>query len=487
MYTQSLAVAFATLSLTSAAPSRAGLYKHVAVFSVDGLHASDVDKYVALRPNSSISALLKTGYEYSGAYTSAPSDSFPGTVAQFTGATPRTTGVWYDDIWNRNIFAPGSNCTGTPGYNTDSTEDLDYNSTLLFSGGIDPTHLPKIIVDGKCTLQYPHDRLQVNTVFEIIKASGKQTAYVDKHPAYDIVRGPSGTGLSTGYFPEIASIPGNNISAVIAYDQLHVNAFLDYLDAKVPANSEGNLTAVPALFGGNFQSINVAQKTYGYQNTTGFPFSAPILQVIDFVDASLGAIVNKLKSKGLYNDTLIIVASKHGNAPINPALFGEVNPAQITNATGVPVEWQTSDDIALIFLNNSSTTATAVANLNADRTAGKILNIYADAPGATPLASQGFGAPVNSPFVPDIIVQPEVGIIYTTSKKKVEEHGGLSADDRNVACFVSSPRITKAQKFTQRVFTTQVAPLILEALGIDGGELEGVRAEGTKILPGFEW
>ena len=40
----------------------------------------------------------------------------------------------------------------------------------------------------------------------------------------------------------------------MAYDQLHVNAFLNYLDAKVPANSEGNLTAVPALFGGNFQS-----------------------------------------------------------------------------------------------------------------------------------------------------------------------------------------------------------------------------------------
>ena len=97
----------------------------------------------------------------------------------------------------------------------DSTEDLDYNSTLLFSGGIDPAHLPKIIVDGKCTLQYPHNRLQVNTVFEIIKAAGKQTAYVDKHPAYDIVRGPSGTGLTTGYFPEIASIPGVSL---ILYD-----------------------------------------------------------------------------------------------------------------------------------------------------------------------------------------------------------------------------------------------------------------------------
>ena len=42
-----------------------------------------------------------------------------------------------------------------------------------------------------------------------------------------------------------------------------------------------------------------------------------------------------------------------------------------------------------MFLNESSTTATAVANLNADRTAGKILNIYADARGATPLASNG--------------------------------------------------------------------------------------------------
>ena len=100
--------------------------------------------------------------------------------------------------------------------------------------------------------------------------------------------------------------------------------------------------------------------------------------------------------------------------------------------------------------------------------------------------NQGFGSPINNAFVPDIIVQPDVGIIYTTSKKKVEEHGGLSADDRNVACFVSSPRIRKAKVFTQRVFTTQIAPLIVEALGIDGRELEGVRAEGTEILPGFD-
>lgn len=39
-------------------------YKHVAVFSVDGLHSSDVEKYVKLRPESTIGSLLATGFEY---------------------------------------------------------------------------------------------------------------------------------------------------------------------------------------------------------------------------------------------------------------------------------------------------------------------------------------------------------------------------------------------------------------------------------------
>ena len=60
-----------------------------------------------------------------------------------------------------------------------------------------------------------------------------------------------------------------------------------------------------------------------------------------------------MKSKGLYNDTLIIMASKHGNAPINPALFAEVDPAQITNATDVPVEWQTVLPPSLILLQKT--------------------------------------------------------------------------------------------------------------------------------------
>ncbi len=90
-------------------------YKYVAAFSVDGMHGSDVEKYVAARPKSTIAGLLENGYEYTNAFTSAPSDSFPGTLAQFTGSGPRTTGVWYDDAWDRSLYAPRSMCKGAPG------------------------------------------------------------------------------------------------------------------------------------------------------------------------------------------------------------------------------------------------------------------------------------------------------------------------------------------------------------------------------------
>lgn len=88
---------------------------------------------------------------------------------------------------------------------------------------------------------------------EVARSHGLETAYTDKHPAYDLLRGPSGTGLTTGYFPEIAAV-GSTIADVIAYDQYHVNAFLDWLDVVTPAHSEGKLSKVPSIFGGNFQS-----------------------------------------------------------------------------------------------------------------------------------------------------------------------------------------------------------------------------------------
>jgi membrane-anchored protein YejM (alkaline phosphatase superfamily) len=71
--------------------------------------------------------------------------------------------------------------------------------------------------------------------------------------------------------------------------------------------------------------VSVGQKTKGYVAGT-LAFSPDLLKAMDFMDASLGAIVTKLKQKGLYEDTLIIVNSKHGQTPIDPIAFKEVDP-----------------------------------------------------------------------------------------------------------------------------------------------------------------
>lgn len=92
MYLQTLAL-IAALGVSRSVADSDKVYKHVAAFSIDGLHSSDVEKYVALRPKSTIATLLNTAYEYTDCYTSGPSDSFPGVAAFVTGASPRTTGM----------------------------------------------------------------------------------------------------------------------------------------------------------------------------------------------------------------------------------------------------------------------------------------------------------------------------------------------------------------------------------------------------------
>lgn len=92
MYTKTLALVAALAGCAVANTDDDTVYKHVVTFSIDGMHGSDVEKWVALKPESTIATLLKTGYEYTDCYTSAPSDSYPGVAAFVSGASPRTTG-----------------------------------------------------------------------------------------------------------------------------------------------------------------------------------------------------------------------------------------------------------------------------------------------------------------------------------------------------------------------------------------------------------
>ena len=90
--------------------------------------------------------------------------------------------------------------------------------------------------------------------------------------------------------------------------------------------------------------------------------------------------------------------------------------------------------------------------------------------------------PGEDPRSPDIIVTPNVGVTYSSSTSMVGDHGGFAHDDTNVMLLVANPGF-KARTVAAATSTAQVAPTIVQALGLDPRALDAVRAEGTPVLP----
>ena len=67
--------------------------KHVLLISVDGMHQSDLNWYIAQNPGSELAKLASEGAEFTNNHTSVPSDSDPGGTALMTGGDPRATGA----------------------------------------------------------------------------------------------------------------------------------------------------------------------------------------------------------------------------------------------------------------------------------------------------------------------------------------------------------------------------------------------------------
>jgi hypothetical protein len=150
---------------------------------------------------------------------------------------------------------------GQPGTNTRYDELIDKNLNLVDGGGIDPAKLPlQKVGGGGCVPVYPHSFLRVNTVFEIAHQAGLRTAWSDKHPAYEITNGPSGTGVDDLYTPEINNVtdPTLSVTKTAAYDELKVHAVVNEIRGRDSSGSPG--VGTPAIFGMNFQAVSVGQK-----------------------------------------------------------------------------------------------------------------------------------------------------------------------------------------------------------------------------------
>lgn len=247
------------------------------------------------------------------------------------------------------------------------------------------------------------------------------------------------------------------------------------------------------LFGMNFQAVSVGQKlveksistTGGYLDAAGTP-SPALKDEIQFVDASIGRMVGELKRRGLYNSTLIIISAKHGQSPIDPKAVLRI-PADAPSdqppsaVLGASVAQALEDDVSLLWLTDNSPAATlsAVATLEANAaTIGASGGEFFYGP----MLDLLYNDPSTDPRTPNIIVAPNVGVIYTGGKKKVAEHGGFANDDRNVMMLVSNARFDP-RTVNAPVVTAQIAPTILKALGLDPDQLIAVQQEGTLPLP----
>jgi len=488
--------------------------KHVLLISVDGMHALDLANYVQAHPNSTLAQLSAHGKTYTNATTSQPSDSFPGLTALVTGGSPITTGFWYDVSYNRKLSPPaatnpilgptgGTNlCPGTIGTVVELDESVDIDLTQVNGGGgINPNFLPRDPNHG-CAPVFPHDYLRVNTVFEVVRASGGYTAWTDKHPSYEWTNGPSGKGVNDFFGPEINSIPvalpqfagcspvpapdtipddgwTTDLANIKCYDLLHVQAVINQIDGFT--HDRSRRAPVPTLFGTNFQAVSVGQKLQGsgYQDVLGTP-SAGLAGELDFVDHSLGSMVTELKKQGLFDDTLIIIAAKHGQSPIDVQKRVGIGGGQPQTAIGAAEAFDISDDGSLIWLTDPSLTAGVVANLStpANQQALGIQEIF-----ALQSLQNKFNSPLRDPRTPDIILKTNTGVIFTGGSK-IAEHGGFNEDDLHTVLLLSLPGM-KSQQVKTPVSNQQVAPTILKVLGVDPNELDAVRQEQIQVLPFF--
>jgi Type I phosphodiesterase / nucleotide pyrophosphatase len=573
----------AAISAADASAHHKAQIQHVLLISVDGMHQSDLDWYIARHPNSELARLASGGAEFTNNHTSDPSDSDPGGTALMTGGDPRATGVYYDVEYSHGVFPPGTtNCSGpVPGGNViyDSPDDLlpavpdllnnGSGNTFpsfdeggsIYPGGIDkdpgkimnlssapqsglnPATYP--VDPTTCKPIMPWDYLQVNTIFQVIRSAGMRTAWSDKHAIYTSFNGPGSNGMSIDDFfgPEIDSqaVEPNGVpyptdtdwahddAATKQYDSYKVQAVINWING-YDHGGTGPKVGTPAIYGMNFQTVSVAEKVDSPGTLTKNPDGtytegptefagyypggtrprALLASAFNYVNAQLQRMVDTIQQDGLASSTAIIITAKHGQSPQNPLQLKRIQDGPIIDAinaawtakTGdqnmlivagtdddlwqsyLSVKTQAAADFVKNYLWNHSATTVLYSNDGVNRGTEQVAHSGLAQIYAGHEAADFFGVPYSDPRYPDVFGRVQVGTVYTGGTK-IAEHGGDNPGDRHVPLLVYAPGTVPHSTVHSWVETTQVAPTILNLLGLNPNALQAVQEEGTKVLPGI--
>jgi hypothetical protein len=581
------ALAIATPSLSGAvaastAASGHDQIKHVLLISVDGMHRSDLDWYVANHPNSELARLATGGAEYTNAQTPVPSDSDPAGTGLMTGADPKVLGIYYDDEYSHGVFPPGTTtCSGpVPGGNViyDSPDDnlpsvpdllnngsgntfpsFDEGGSIFPAGddtkpasimnltphpqsGLNPATYP---VDPKtCKPIQPWDFLGANTIFQVIHNAGMRTAFSDKHAVYTSYNGPGSNGRSINDFfgPEIDSqaVEPNGVpypvdgawtadnAATKQYDSYKVQAVINWING-YEHSGKGPKVGTPAIYGMNFQTVSTAEKLKsspavligpdahgdytegpsllgGYLTAGGQQVPGPLLRsALDYVNDALQRMAEAIHADGEAGSTAIILTAKHGQSPLDNDQLQRIDDGAII--AGVNAAWaalhpsnptlvvQEADDDGMLWWLSDRSQAAAdfvksylwMHTAPAINYAGKTVTVEHSGLReifAGQQSAQYFGVSKLDPHHPDVFGISQVGTIYTGGSK-IAEHGGANPGDRDVPLLVYAPSTVHGGQSWIPVETTQVAPTILELLGLSPSSLQAVQREGTQVLPGL--
>ncbi len=227
----------------------------------------------------------------------------------------------------------------------------------------------------------------------MVHNAGMRTAWSDKHPTYELLNDPSGTGVQDLFTPEINSdaptlgSPGDWTTDNLLtqqYDGYKVQAVIN--EIRGLDHSGTNAVGTPALFGMNFQTISTAQKLPVSQGQPGGYLAD-------------GVTPGPVLMRAL-DDGMLMWLNDHSDAA-----SGFVKNFLLTHSgTGNDINGQPKAYIQ-----------SGLANVFAGRDAAAYFNV---APG--------------DPRVPDIFGISQYGTVYTGKMAKIAEHVG--ANPRIATC-----------------------------------------------------